>query len=132
MRGSRSGGGEGSGEAEAKRLLARAGIASAPEAECANADAAVAAAERIGFPVVMKILSPDILHKSEIGGVLLNVSDAAAVRDGFGILMDRAKRAGLPGSSPGTSARLDGVWLHVGSPQARDDAEAFLARLGRA
>ncbi len=89
-------------EAEAKRLLARAGIASAPEAECANADAAVAAAERIGFPVVMKILSPDILHKSEIGGVLLNVADAAAVRDGFGVLMDRAKRAA-------PSARLDGV-----------------------
>src|SRR6478609_2862922 len=52
-------------ESEAKRLLAQAGIASAPEAECATADAAVASAERIGFPVVMKILSPDILHKSE-------------------------------------------------------------------
>ena len=89
-------------EAEAKRLLAAAGIASAPEAECATADQAVAAAEKFGFPVVMKILSPDILHKSEIGGVLLNVSDAGAVRDGFGLLLERAKAA-VP------TAKLEGV-----------------------
>jgi acyl-CoA synthetase (NDP forming) len=89
-------------EAEAKRLLATAGIQSAPEAECATADAAVAAAEKFGFPVVMKILSPDILHKSEIGGVLLDVADAAAVRAGFSLLLDRAKSAH-------PSARIEGV-----------------------
>jgi acetate---CoA ligase (ADP-forming) len=89
-------------EAEAKRLLAQAGIASAPEQECASADAAVTAAARFGLPVVMKILSPDILHKSEIGGVLLNVGDAAAVRDGFTTLLERAKR-----SAP--AARIEGV-----------------------
>jgi acyl-CoA synthetase (NDP forming) len=89
-------------EAEAKRLLAQAGIASAPEQECASADAAVTAAARFGFPVVMKILSPDIVHKSEIGGVLLNVGDAAAVRDGFTTLLERAKR-----SAP--AARIEGV-----------------------
>ena len=89
-------------EGEAKRLLAQAGIASAPEQECADADAAVAVAARFDFPVVMKILSPDILHKSEIGGVLLNIGDAAAVRDGFGILLDRAKRAA-------PTARIEGV-----------------------
>jgi acyl-CoA synthetase (NDP forming) len=89
-------------EAEAKRMLAAAGIASAPEAECATAEAAVQAAERFGFPVVMKILSPDILHKSEIGGVLLDISDAAAVRDGFGLLLERAKAAA-------PAARIEGV-----------------------
>jgi acetate---CoA ligase (ADP-forming) len=89
-------------EAEAKRLLAVAGIASAPEAECATPDAAVVAAERFGYPVVMKILSPDIVHKSEIGGVLLNVSDANAVREGFIQLLERAKFA-VP------TAQLDGV-----------------------
>jgi acetate---CoA ligase (ADP-forming) len=89
-------------EAEAKRLLARAGIASAPEAECATADQAVAAAEKFGYPVVMKILSPDIVHKSEIGGVLLDISDAAAVRDGFTLLLDRAKTAA-------PAAKLEGV-----------------------
>ena len=89
-------------EAEAKRLLAAAGIASAPEAECATVDQAVAAAEKFGYPVVMKILSADILHKSEIGGVLLNVADAVAVHDGFQLLLDRAKSAA-------PTAKLDGV-----------------------
>jgi acyl-CoA synthetase (NDP forming) len=89
-------------ESEAKRLLAAAGIASAPEAECATAEQAVAAAERFGFPVVMKILSPDILHKSEIGGVLLDVADAGAVRDGFATLMSRAKAAA-------PTARIEGA-----------------------
>src|ERR1700677_3931068 len=89
-------------EAEAKRLLGAAGIASAPEAECATADEAVAAAERFGYPVVMKILSPDIVHKSEIGGVLLNISDANAGREGFPQLLERAKVA-VP------TAQLDGV-----------------------
>ena len=89
-------------EAEAKRLLATAGIASAPEAECTDAEAAVAAAGKFGFPVVMKILSPDILHKSEIGGVLLDVSDAASVREGFALLLQRAKSAA-------PTARIEGV-----------------------
>ena len=89
-------------EAEAKRLLATAGIRSAPEAECKEADAAVAAAEKFGYPVVMKILSPDIMHKSEIGGVLLDVSDAAGVREGFALLLQRAKTAA-------PAARIEGV-----------------------
>ena len=80
-------------EAEAKRLLSQVGIASAPESPCATAQEAVAAAASFGFPVVMKILSPDILHKSEIGGVLLDVGDVTAVRQGFDLLMQRAREA---------------------------------------
>jgi len=52
--------------------------------------------------VVLKILSVDILHKSEIGGVLLDVGDAAAVRSGFELLLARA-RAAVP------AARIEGV-----------------------
>ena len=103
-------------EAEAKRLLAEAGIASAPEVACATAEAAVAAAERFGFPVVMKILSPDILHKSEIGGVLLDVADAAVVRDGFATLLARAKTAA-------PSARIEGVLV---AKQLRGGVECIL------
>ncbi len=88
-------------EAEAKRLLEMAGIWCVPERICASADEAVAAADRFGFPVVMKVLSPDILHKSEIGGVILDVRDAPAVRDGFTTLIscakDRAPQARLQG-----------------------------------
>ena len=50
----------------------------------------------------MKILSPDILHKSEIGGVLLDVPDAVGVADGFRLLLDRAKAAA-------PAARIEGV-----------------------
>jgi acyl-CoA synthetase (NDP forming) len=89
-------------EAEAKRLLASAGIASAPEAACSTPDDAVTAARRFGFPVVMKILSPDILHKSEIGGVLLDIADEGAVRSGFELLLERAKAAA-------PAARIEGV-----------------------
>ena len=89
-------------EAEAKRLLGAAGIASAPEAACVTADEAGSAAERVGFPVVMKILSPDIMHKSEIGGVLLDVADAQAVRAGYALLLQRAKAAA-------PAARIEGV-----------------------
>ncbi|HUB13014.1 MAG TPA: acetate--CoA ligase family protein, partial [Acetobacteraceae bacterium] len=89
-------------EAEAKRLLASAGILSAPEQACGSAEEAAVAAEQFGFPVVMKIVSPDILHKSEIGGVLLGVADLAAVRDGYDLLLARAKRAA-------PAARIEGV-----------------------
>lgn len=89
-------------EAEAKRILAAAGIACAPEAACGTEQEAVDVACRFGFPVVMKILSPDILHKSEIGGVLLGVDGPDAVRIGFRTLIERAGAAA-------PAARLEGV-----------------------
>ena len=46
-------------------------------------DATVKAAEDIGYPVVLKILSPDVIHKSDVGGVLVNIQDADAVREGY-------------------------------------------------
>ncbi|GJD49009.1 Trans-feruloyl-CoA synthase FCS1 [Methylobacterium crusticola] len=89
-------------EAQAKRLLAAAGIAAVPERACASPEAAVEAAQALGWPVVMKILSPDILHKTEIGGVVLGVADAAAARTAYAALLARAAAA-----APG--ARIDGV-----------------------
>jgi succinyl-CoA synthetase beta subunit len=65
-------------------------------------EAALEAAREIGFPVVLKLLSPDILHKSEIGGVLLGIADEAALRAGFATLLARAADR-----APG--ARVDGV-----------------------
>jgi acyl-CoA synthetase (NDP forming) len=55
-------------------------------------DEAVRMAEEIGYPVVMKIASPDILHKSDIGGIKLNIGSASEVRDAFDLLIYRAKR----------------------------------------
>jgi acetyltransferase len=57
-----------------------------------TSDEAVSAAEAIGYPVVLKIASPDILHKSDIGGVRVNVRDAEQVRDLFDLLTFRALR----------------------------------------
>lgn len=89
-------------EAEAKRILAQAGIPAAPERACATADEAVAAAATMGGRVVLKILSPDILHKSEIGGVLTDVEGAEAVRAGFATLLERAR-------TRAPAARIEGV-----------------------
>ena len=79
-------------EAAAKALLAEAGIAAAPERVARDAEAAVRAAEALGYPVVMKVLSPDILHKSDIGGVRLNLRDARAVRDAYAAIAAAAAR----------------------------------------
>ena len=78
-------------EAAAKALLGSAGIATVPERACATVDDAVDAATALGYPVALKILSADILHKSEMGGVLLDVGDESAVRQGFALLLARAE-----------------------------------------
>lgn len=60
-------------------LLASAGIGTVPAQTCDSADVAVVAAERVGYPVVAKVVHPDLLHKSEVGGVRVGLPDAAAV-----------------------------------------------------
>lgn len=89
-------------EADTKRLFAAAGIAVVPERVCATAEEAAAAAEALGFPVVVKVLSPDILHKSDIGGVVLGVSNVDGARAAF----DAVAAAGR-GAHP--SAQIDGA-----------------------
>jgi acyl-CoA synthetase (NDP forming) len=91
-------------EAEGKRILAAAGIPAVPEKACSSVEEAVAAAEAFGFPVVAKILSPDILHKSEIGGVILDLASADAVREAHATLLARAAER-----APG--ARIEGVLI---------------------
>jgi len=79
-------------ETEARGVLQAYGIPM-PRSELArSAEEAVEAAERIGYPVVMKIASPDILHKTDIGGVKLNLLSASDVRDAFDLIMYRATR----------------------------------------
>lgn len=76
------------GERETKRLLTDYGIPVTKERLAVSAEEAAAAAEEIGFPVVMKIESPDIIHKSDAGGVILNLSNGNAVRRAFGHMME--------------------------------------------
>lgn len=67
-------------EYAAKQVLIDAGFEVPLERSVKDADAAVQAADALGYPVVLKILSEDIPHKTEAGGVALNLADAAAVR----------------------------------------------------
>ncbi|WP_375692005.1 acetate--CoA ligase family protein [Pseudooceanicola sp. LIPI14-2-Ac024] len=80
-------------ELAAKAFLAEAGLRGPAEVLCRSADEAVAAAERIGWPVVAKIVSADLPHKTEIGGVVLNLRDEGALRAAHDAILCRAKAA---------------------------------------
>lgn len=72
-------------------VLEAYGIPVSPYGAAKTADAALALADRIGYPVVMKVLSPDIVHKTDVGGVKLGV-ERDAVRETFFELVHRAER----------------------------------------
>ncbi len=79
-------------ETEARQALRPHGVPITDYEFAVTGDDAVAAARRIGYPVVLKIISPDIVHKSDMGGVLLNLKNDDMVRDGFDLLVARARR----------------------------------------
>ena len=89
-------------EAEAKAAFAAAGLPAMPDARASTAELAIAAAGRLGYPVVLKLDSPDVAHKTEVGGVKLNLADAAGVSEAFDAIM-----AGARQHAP--AARVDGV-----------------------
>lgn len=85
----------------------------------ASADEAVAAAKKLGYPVVLKVVSPDISHKSDVGGVAVNLKDADEVRTGFSNIMDRV-------SGAVRGAALQGVLV---CKQADDGVEVIIGAL---
>ena len=87
---------------EAKQVADAYGIPVPQEGLATSPDAAAALADRLGYPVVLKIVSQDILHKTEAGGVLVGVADAAAVRSGYATIVANAKQYQA-------DARIDGV-----------------------
>lgn len=86
----------------AQQLLEACGVATARIALARNAEEAVGAAQALGYPVALKIESPDILHKTEAQGVQLGLQDAAAVRAAFAAVIAGAKRYQA-------DARIEGV-----------------------
>lgn len=80
------------GEVEAKEILRAYDFNVLPGQLARTADEAVEVAERIGYPVVLKISSPDIIHKSDFGGVRINLATAEQVRDAFDLMMVRIQR----------------------------------------
>ena len=103
------------GEHDTKRLLAAAGIPVTRGEVAASADAAVRVADSIGYPVVMKLVAAQISHKSDVGGVVLNVTGADAVRQHFAALQAAAARV--------PDATFGGALVQQ---QARADAEVLI------
>ncbi len=100
-------------EYAAKQVLIDAGFEVPREQRVADAEAAVQAAQALGYPVVLKILSEDIPHKTEAGGVALNLADADAVRAAAARIFDSVAR-----HAP--NARLDGLLV---APMLRGGTE---------
>jgi len=101
-----------------KAILESYGIPTTRPHFASNAQKAVQIAHDIGFPVVMKIVSPDITHKSDVGGVALNLTDDQMVHQAFGKMVADALTA-LP------DARIDGVTLQK-MAMVKDSAELIL------
>jgi acyl-CoA synthetase (NDP forming) len=101
------------GEVEAKEIL-QAYDFFVPDGRVATtAEEAVAVAEHVGYPVAMKIVSPDILHKSDLGGVKLALSNAEQVRDSFDLMMMR-----IGHRAP--DAKLEGVYVEKMALRGRE------------
>jgi acyl-CoA synthetase (NDP forming) len=103
-------------EAEGRKLLEAAGVPLVPAALVTSADAAVDAAARLGYPVVLKVCAAEIAHKSDIGGVKLNLATEAEVRDAFAAV-HAAGMAEAPGGIDGvlvSPMRPRGVELFAG------------------
>ncbi len=79
-------------EAEAKEFLANYEIPVVKNATAKNAKEAGDLASQIGFPVAMKILSPDIIHKTDIGGVCLNINSEAEAQNAFNRIMESVRK----------------------------------------
>ncbi len=77
----------------ANRLLRAYGIATLETVLATSAGQAVESAEQLGFPVVLKVASPDIPHKSDVGGVLLNLASPAEVAQGYPAVIQKAQAA---------------------------------------
>ena len=95
--------GEALSEHASKQLLRAYGVRASRDVLCDSATQAVQAAKSIGYPIVMKVSSPDLTHKSDLGLVRIGVGTAREVRTVYDELMRKARRAG------GKRARIDGV-----------------------
>lgn len=96
-----------------EELLAAYGIPIASLKLARSAEEAIAAANQLGYPVVMKIASPDIPHKSDVGGVALNIKDDTSLSIDYAEMMQRVKAAA-------PHAKVEGVHLQKQIPQGQE------------
>ncbi|UZN52231.1 acetate--CoA ligase family protein [Cupriavidus cauae] len=123
-------------EHEAMQLLAEAGVPVAPHGLARDADEAVRIADRLGYPVAVKLCSREILHKSDVGGVALNLHDADAVRAAFARVRDAigrhaARHGGAPVPFEGVVvARMVRGWGELMVGVRRDPVFGLVALAG--
>lgn len=101
------------GEASSKEVMRAYGFPLPPGELTTTVEEAVEAAERIGYPVAIKIAAANIIHKSDFGGVRLNLTDAGAVRDAFDLMILRIQRRA-------PDVDLDGVYVEKMVRQGRE------------
>ncbi len=106
-------------EFESKQILAHYGIPTVETQIARDEDAAVLRARSLGYPVVLKIFSQTITHKTDVGGVKLNLEDEAAVRAAFQAIKSSVAKIAGPDQFSGVTVqpmvRLEGYELIVGS-----------------
>lgn len=117
-------------ESASRRLLQEASVPTVPAELVHSEEDAVLAAERLGYPVVLKMCGPGVAHKSDVGGVALNVSSATSVREAFarvarpdfGVLVATMRSGGhelLAGITvdatfgPVLAVGLGGIWVET-------------------
>jgi len=106
-------------EFESKKVLAAYGIPTLPSVIATSEDDAVAAAESMGYPVVLKLHSETITHKTDVGGVQLNLKNADAVRNAFRAIRDsvtaKVGAEHFGGTNVQPFAKLEGYEVILGS-----------------
>jgi len=91
-------------ELEAKKLLERYGIPFPKRGIAKSREDAVKIAKEVGFPCVFKILSPDIIHKTDVGGVILNINSEEEAAKAWDTIMENVKK-----KAP--NARIEGILI---------------------
>ncbi|MGZ6144353.1 MAG: GNAT family N-acetyltransferase, partial [Myxococcales bacterium] len=102
-------------ELESKQVLATYGISTVETRLALSADDAVREAEAIGYPVVVKLHSRTITHKSDVGGVQLDLRDARGVREAFASILGRVESRDFEGVTVQPMIKLGGYELILGS-----------------
>jgi acetate---CoA ligase (ADP-forming) len=117
--------------AESMDLLRKGGFPVVPSRHAAGEEEAVRAARELGFPVAVKINSPDVTHKSDVGGVILSVRDEEGVRKAFREFADIARRLGAREGGAVVSAMAPpGQEVVVGLAQDLQFGHAVMFGLG--
>jgi len=95
------------------KFLASYGIPIPPAYIAKNAEKAVKHAQELGFPVVMKVISPQIIHKSEVGGVITNIDKKEKVREAFYEIVENARKYN-------PQAEVEGIYVQKMAPPGRE------------